>query len=295
MKTQNNEKKVYYNKLEFERICKLSRINPNAAVEQFKKYIEEYPEDYTAIPYYIFQLISTCEFVEADEKIKELEKEFKKGFIYKDDPKRSTLLAHDIKLCKLKLYLNAGLKKKAVEYYKQNCDEFSCLGKEIEFYIKKLNGELDLERRSPNSYEFRQIVSYDEKDFLDNLESFLSDYCDDEDKLKTKHFSPDFPVDDVLEEVKKKMDIENRICNGYIDNMFIFKYNHCGRDGSKPVDYFKVRTFCYSNDIIAMYPANGCDYLPYIDLNYLKEKEEPKSLVKRPSQIDKFRQRYNLK
>ena len=44
-----------------------------------------------------------------------------------------------------------------------------------------------------------------------------------------------------------------------------------------------------------MVPCDGCEKFPHDDLNYLKEKEEPKSLEKRPSQIDKFKQRYSLK
>lgn len=292
---QHEEKKLYYNRLEFDKIIKISKIDPKTAISLFKKYIEDYSYDYSSITYYIFELITICEFVEADDEIKELESRFKKGLLYKDDSKRSMLLEHDIKLCKLKLYLNAGLMKKAVELYSDNYNEFSCLNNKVKFYMKKLRGELDLNRRSPNSYEFRQIVKYDELDFKNNLKICQYNSNESDEEIKPKHFNHDFPLDDVIKEVKKKMSIDNRLCHGYVDNMYVFKYDHCGRDGNKSVDYFKVTTLCYSTDIIAMYPSSGCEFLPYVDLNYLKEKEESRSLIKRPSQIDKFRQRYYSK
>ena len=84
-----------------------------------------------------------------------------------------------------------------------------------------------------------------------------------------------------------------RICLGLYDDMYVFKYDSCGKDNYKIVNYFKVICFEGTSQIITMYPASDCEKLPYIDLNYMKTKEDtPK--IKVLTQREKFNTRYNL-
>ena len=83
---------------------------------------------------------------------------------------------------------------------------------------------------------------------------------------------------------------ENKLSWGFIEDTYIFKYDGCGRDNDRLVDYFKVVTFKNSKDIITMCPSCDCEEFSHVDLNYLNDKEEQK--VKKISQIDKFYKRY---
>ena len=60
------------------------------------------------------------------------------------------------------------------------------------------------------------------------------------------------------------------------------------------MNYFQVVTLHGTNNIITMYPATSCEYLSYIDLNYLK-KDKKNAKTKTRSQIEKFNARYNIK
>jgi hypothetical protein len=103
-----------------------------------------------------------------------------------------------------------------------------------------------------------------------------------------RRFKNDFPLEDVIKIVKENLREENKLCYGYIADTYVFKYDCCGRVDEKLQDYFKVSCYHDTNDILLMYPANKCEKLPYIDINYIKE--EPK--IKRLSQVEKFNRRY---
>ena len=90
------------------------------------------------------------------------------------------------------------------------------------------------------------------------------------------------------------MPSDKRLFAGTYDDTYIFKYDNCGRDNNKSVDFFRVVCFHDTNEIITLCPASECECLPYVDLNYLiRDNEIPK--VKRLSQTEKFKQRYNSK
>ena len=93
--------------------------------------------------------------------------------------------------------------------------------------------------------------------------------------------------------MKKYIPSDKKLYWGFYDNIYYFKYDGCGRDNTKLVNYIKVVCLDDTNNIITICPVVGSDNMPHIDLNYIKKEEPVKVKVK--SQIDKFNQRYNRK
>ena len=62
---------------------------------------------------------------------------------------------------------------------------------------------MHLKKRDINSYLFRQIVSYDENDFIDHIKKHTADSNCDKDDPNKNIFSTDFPVDKIIDEIKK--------------------------------------------------------------------------------------------
>ena len=66
-----------------------------------------------------------------------------------------------------------------------------------------MRGTVDLRRREPNSYMFRQIVEYKEEDFRDHIKKHLADYNENDRNISVAYFNSDFPIDKAIIEVKK--------------------------------------------------------------------------------------------
>ena len=139
-----------------------------------------------------------------------------------------------------------------------------------------------------------QIVEFHEEDFLEHIQKHTANYNMNLEHPNRAIFAPDFPLESVVQEIKKYIPSDKRLCYGFFVDTYVFRYDECGRYFHKIVDYFQV--ICFDdgqNHLITMYPAYNCENLPFIDLNYMKEKEKPK--VKTLSQIEKFNRRYYMK
>ena len=291
MRDCDTEKKLYFNKFEFNKIQELSKKDPLLAIELYKDYLIKYPSDYSARTYFASLLIAVGQFNKAEEVLNNLEAIICKNPSYAKDEKVD-ILKHNLKLSWLKLLLYSDRKKELLDYYYQNREEFDYLGGEVTFYFRKLAGKTSNCVREFNAYMFRQIIEYREEDFKDHIKKHLADFNENDRSISVSYFSCDFPVDQIIEEVKKYIPSDKKLCLGFIENTYVFKYDECGRDKNRLVDYFKVITFNNNCDFITMCPSQDCECLPFIDLNYLKEKEDKDVKVKRLSQIDKFNRRY---
>lgn len=287
-------KKTYYDKWQFEQAVNLSDNNPQEAKLRFENYLENYPKDYSARIYYSFVLSKLGYFNEAEEIINEAEFLFNNN----NDSRHRQINEKAFE----KLIIQSRLRslsyqenyKELYKYFKNHIEEIKemdfDLGRTL-FYCKKKLGKLDLNRREGNSYIFRQTVEYKESDFLEHIKKHMEEYNINIPNPNDCVFYKEFPLNKVLEEIKKNIPSEKRLFPGDYDNLYIFKYDRCGKIKEKPVNYIKVICFHDTTDIITMYPADDCENLPYTDLNYLNEEiTNPK--VKRLSQIDKFNQRY---
>lgn len=283
----------YYNNWEFQQLLSLTKTNPFEAKIRYEQYLEKYPDDYPAYPYYIALLIRLQQLEEAQKVLYYIEKEANENKRFNNISIKKEIFKDSLTFTKIKLL---SYQKKHDQVIKI-CEKHKRKLKDIDlnsiiFYCKKQLGMLDETRRDYHSYLFKQIVKYEESDFLEHIKEHQADYNQDKDQPNTNIFLPNFPINEVIEETKKYIPSNKGLFPGFFENVYIFRYDSCGKENNKLVNYFKVICFHDTKDYITMVPSSGCEYLPYEDLNYLV-KEEAKFTRKR--QIDKFNQKYGLK
>lgn len=282
--------KNHFNIWEFKQALELGEIDPISARVLYEEYLKKYPEDYSAYPYYCSNLITLGELELAEKVLEYVGKEYKKDNSFNKKEK----IEYNMFFSKIKLLSYQG---KYEELYRLCVNNITRVADKslnsVWFYSKKRTGRLNNEKRDVNSYLFSQIVRYEENDFYKHIEKHLSSYNENLEKPNSMIFEEKFPLKEVVEEIKKYIPSDKKLLLGFYDDIYYFKYDECGRVNNKLVNYFKVVCLHNSQDFITMYPVNGNDNLPHIDLNYIKKEEPPK--VKRLSEIDKFNQRYNIK
>ena len=293
-------KNSYYNEHEFRYILNSLDKNPLLTRKKIEEYLEKYPKDYLAYIYYAHILIVLGFFDEAETILDNLEniindKKFKNNIpkSLQDKNKfniistRLSLLAYQEKYIELQ------------QYYNENIHSIKQMDLELNplmFYCRKKLGLIDSERRDKHSYLFKQIVQYKESDFLEHIKKHLADYNQNVEEPNPCIFNFDFPITEILTEIKKYIPSDKRLCSNFYVNVYVFKYDGCGKVNGESVNYFKIVCFHNTNDIITVYPDVDCQALPYTDLNYMnKYYSSPKTLSlkhKGLSQIEKFNQRY---
>ena len=280
--------KKYYNIHEFKQAVSIIQKNPFLAKDLFEKYLQKYPRDYCAYPSYIYTLVMLDELDKASEVLEYVEnrcindihfqnksgslEEYKKRIIL---AKMRVLFRKEEYQLIYDLYLNSKILLEE-EYY------------QAIYYVKSQLGLLN-DDSGKQTYIYNQIVDYSEDEFKEHIKHHQFDYNVNQFFPNDLIFVYDFDVNMVIDEVKKYIPSKKRLCHGLFTDAYIFKYDRCGRDNNKIVDYFKVISFMDSDKLITMYPQHGCEQLPHVDLNYLAG-EKPK--VKTISQIDKFNRRY---
>lgn len=277
----------------FKEAISLIDKNPYEAVIRFENYIDEYPIDYAAYPFYISALIIIGKLKEASSLINKLDNMSLNKIDFAGKEKEYELFKLHLLESKIKLL---SYQKKYTQMYQLCQKNKKTLNNEslkhIVFYSEIKSGKLTKVTRNNHNYLFRQIINYQEKDFLEHLKSHLPNNKQNVSLTKTSIFSEDFPITKILEEIKKYIPSENTLYLNFYDNKYIFKYDNCGKVDNFITDYFIVTCFHDTSDIITMCPCLNTHRLPYIDLNYLTESiTQPKT--KRLSQIDKFNKRYN--
>lgn len=282
----------YFDAFEFQKVIDLMDIDPYLSLSMFEQYSNKFPEDYPAYLFYCSNLIIIGKLDEAEKVYNFFEKKYDNDYSL-----RRTEKAKDIEGCmvftKIKLL---SYQKKYEELYQFCGINKNILTKremnDVYFYSKKMTNRLDLNRRDENSYLFSQIVKYEEKDFLEHIKKHMQDEEGITQNDCSTIFGKDFPIDKVINEIKKYIPSNKKLHLGFYDNIYYFKYDSCGRVDNKIVDYFKVVCFDGTDNFITMCPVIINENLPYQDLNYLIN-EESFSKVKRISQIDKFNQKFS--
>lgn len=297
-------KRHYFNKHEFMQILSLVNTDPYEAENRFITYLELYPEDYTAYTFFASLLVTIRKFEEAEKILEEVEHLVinDRNFMRKKDLVDMYVLNYNYAKVKLLMYqekyvdvLDNYIQPKN-KYYdistfnidtlnnNQNFQFVGLIGLKL-FCYKKLN-KLHINNREKYSYLLRQIIEYNENEFLEHIKKHMNDY-----NVSNSSFVSNLNVLDIIDEVKKYIPSEKGLCLGFIDNIYNFKYDECGKVNNKMVDYFQVVCIANSQAFITMYPIDYGKYLPYIDLNYMK-KQDDLVKVKRKSQIERFNQRF---
>ena len=292
-----NHKKEYFNKVLCSKLVRLVPVDLLGAKTGFEQYLELYPKDYYAKVVYASVLITLHQFDLAEQIIEEVESGFSKDCHLIRNTQRQVENAKDVVFCKVRLLSYAGKIEelyKFVFFHKQKLVDLN-MYEFLLFYCRNKLGISDVKREDENSYLFRQIIEYREEDMVDHIKDHLAYYNPTMEKPDPNVFVPDFPISSVIEEVKKIIPNEKKLCCGIIDDIYVFKYDFCGRDNNRITNYFKVVCFHDTCNIITIFPIYGVEKLPYIDLNYLVCHEDVPAKTKVLSQRDKFNRRYGLK
>lgn len=286
-------KNVFYDRWLSKQAIDQIKNNPFLAKETFEQYLIIYPRDFSTYPYYISLLITIGEFDKAQEVLDYIEKEFDENSKFLSNNIKFKIFKNNIIYSKCKLYANL-----------QNFDNLYNLlisnPKIIErfelqdtlFYCKSKMGLIKETRDEINRYLYKQIIEYDINDFYDHIKKHLYDCSTEFSNESWDKFFEDFPLKEIINESKKYIPSNKCLYKGFYTSVYVFKFDNCGKVNNKTVDYFKIICLENNSNFITMYPADDCKYLPYIDLNYLKQENEPPK-IKRLSQIEKFNQKYN--
>lgn len=283
-------KSTRFDRWEFLNILSIVDTNPLEAKIRYEEYLKKYPKDYSAYSYYAAVLIMIGEFEAAEKIMDYVEQISKKDQNFNKDLKKIQNLTENFIFVKLKLLMYQEKYEDACKMIKNNQDIVNKYGlNHVDFYCWKKLG-LITNDINIHTYLFNQITNYDEEIFLEHIKKHMADYTAEVDEISVSIFKSQFPIKEIIEEVKKHLSSAKRTFPGFYDDVFYFKYDNCGRVNNKIVDYFKVVCFHNTKDFITIYPITECQNLQYTDLNYLVK--EDKTNTKRLSQIDKFNQRY---
>ena len=264
--------------------------------EEYEKYLSIYPKDYIANLSYCNALVTLGEIEEAKKVI-----EYVELFAYNDlgflkNKKNKEFLVKDLAFCKIKLLVHEERYQELYDFCIKNADELDSLNiTQVIYYCKKKMGYLEREFRENKPYLIRQIIRYNYNDFWCHIRKHRMEYVFDSDTAGLSVFNEGFPIELVIEEVRKHIANNPGLFVGFVDDKYTFRYDGCGRLNNKVVSYFTVITFHGTDDLITIYPISDKP-INYIDLNYVADMvKHDDNKIKRLSRTDKFNQRYMKK
>ena len=274
-------------------IEKYMEKDPYVAIELLDKYLEVYPDDYSSHEKLLSQLIKVGYYERAFEVLEYLESVVHDSKLKNiKDGKVQKIILQNIVFAKTRLYIHTGKYQEVYKYINDNVEFVNMNGLEniaaLLFFLKCRLGLNDQIREEQKSYLFRQIVEYNEEEFIEHAKRHLEGYETDEEIDAI--FYKDFPLEKVFEEVKKNYSIERRVSKGTINDEYYYRYDGCGTINGEICNYFKAVTLANDPEYITMCPILDYANYPCVDLNYLRE--DPKTKARKLSQIEKFNQRY---
>lgn len=285
-----------YNYLELYKIIDCISFAPEQSLLKLQQYLREYPNDYVAYVYYMGCLINVGKFDEADDILQFLEFNKKNYYDYSDRSDVDNMGKVEITFIinKIRLFMYLGMYDKAYSLCVDNFDDiYSKFNRiySVRFFLENKLGICERNRDHQVGYLYKQILEYREDDFLDHIKKHL--YNETGEELSSSVFNPQFPINDVINEVKGLIPSSDKLCMGFFDNQYIFKYDYCGKTNYKTVDYLKVSTFHDTKDIITIFPFKDGRLLNYYDLNYLNESIDNCKVRKR-DRVSSFNRRYGF-
>lgn len=256
--------------------------DPLLAKDKFEKYIKEYPQHYFAHVNYAKALVTLSEFDAAEDVLKNL------NTIYTSDKTfvNNETIQVDINLTLLRILCYKEMYKEFLDLF--NKQQASLMGKvpaAAVFYCQNKVKPMSFEQRDKEKlYLYKQIICYMKDDFNSHVKEHLSDYYSNPRQTDKSIFSPGFPLNRVIGELKKYIPSSKRLCTGYYTDTYVFKYDNCGFRYGEPVSYFKVICFHDTKHIITMYPSEDCQCLPSEDLSYIIKENKAYDFIARGKQ-----------
>ncbi len=278
----------YYDTWEFKQALAKLDVNPFDSVSKLEEYLKKYPRDYSMHAYYAYSLITIGELSRARKTLDYLEREAFKDFHFMKQKDKVEALRRNIIFNKIRFLSYIEKYDDLYNFYLNNKKRIKDMDiNDVVFYSCMKAGMLDPNKRKDHRYLFRQILEYKESDFLDHVQKHLADYNVNVEEPNKNVFSSKFPLDKVLEEMRKYFDSSKSLHTVFFEDSYVFKYDACGRADDRLVDYFKVVCFHNTKNIITMCPISNAANLPFIDLNYMVEEKAEKV-----SRIDRFNKRF---
>ena len=287
-------KRQYFNTMLINKIMNIKESNPKLAIKLFEEYLKEYKHDYYGYLFYIDELIAVGKINEAEDVFNMLNAMILNnnnfGNIYGDSIKNFYKHFNGIKI--RLLFLQERYKELLLFF--NSCDEERI---DEEMYLIKLTalkqlGKDNWKNKEKYSYLFKQAIDYSEEEFKEHIKKHFANYNDSGEICSC--FNSDFPIDDILIEVKKNIPSDKVFYFHNASDVYYFKYDNCGRYNRKVQNFFKVACFHGTNKIITMYPVDFGEDTDYVDLNYMNYNNEYYNNEKKETdRIAKFYKRYN--
>lgn len=280
--------KKYFNYEEKEKAIKLIEIDPYEAEYLLNRYLQKYPTDLAAKAHLIYVLIVLNKIELAELIIEELEKDFEEQKQTIRNKKYLQFLEYQLKMNRLRILARKRKYQEFLDYANQTSERINYSSWFLPLYkLGQISEQGDL------SYRCSQIVNYQESLFLEHAKRHRAINNRYVYKPNNSIFMSDFPLEEIIAEMKLYIPSEQRLCYGYFEDTYTFGYDECGISNGKVVDTFRVISIADDEfHPITMYPVDIPDTIPYIDLNYTKEE---KTKTKVLSQIDKFNRRWGQK
>ena len=286
----------YFDTWEFTRALDLINTNPVESKQLFEEYLKKHPVDYSAYTFYASCLINLGELAEAEKVLDDIEEKVDANALFQGLKDRYGHFIDTIVFTRIRLYSYKREYKKMHDFCTQNLAKLKELKiREVLFYVNAKLGTTEQffsVKREDHAYLYRQMLEYQEEDFKEHIKKHLADTNADLITPNQAVFTPNFPIDKILEEIKKYIPSDKCIGTGFFEHKYVFKFDECGRVDNKLTDYFKVVAFEGTQNFITIYPTVNYKYFPSVDLNYLKDQEEQPE-VKTKSRIDRFNERLN--
>ena len=289
--------KDHYNEYKYKKIKNIKDTNPVLAEQLFVGYLDEYPGDYFAKCSYIDQLVTLNKLKEAREKLNELSEIISKdGYFKYVEKEKMHSFRYKMQYTIIRLLMYEE------NYYEalRQIMEYKCkfLEGEVNFELAKIiclrkTGKLDQTKLDTITYVVHQFLNYSEEDLLNHIKCHFAEKSRKEEM--NSYFTYDFPIEEIVNEVRKYIPSEKAIFTGIEDSSYFFKYDSCGKYERKVENFFKVVCFYKTDKIITMYPVDYGEDLPYVDLNYMKQEEKYIDDRKTSNQLSKFYKRMDKK
>ena len=279
---------------------------------RFQEYIEKYPKDYTAYTHLAVILVMLRELDMAQDILELVSLLVLNNNSFRENAYLYNRYIGNYNFARIKLLCYQDKMQELYDEYivpNYQIDKFGMMDINmlrdnqqlssirlwaIRVYCLKKLGKLDVESRNASHYLLRQIIDYQESDFLYHIRKHQSAFNLDAAVTNPVVFSDDFPMPEVIDVIKDIIPNEKVVFSGFLEDLYTFRYDECGRVNGKITDFFQVVTIHGTNQLITIYPNSDCQCFPYTDLNYLN-KTQKQSKIKVRSQIDKFNARYQNK
>ncbi len=284
-------KTKYFDEEESAYVLKVVESNPEEAKKRMEDYLDKYPQDYYLKTYYVMLLTRLCLFKKAREVYDKIIRDTSNGNFHIQSTKRLDAFKFNLIMAQIKLLSAEEKYKELLTFIEINKDNIHAsdyhavnkyckckLGLMSKYIVEKLN----------LSYRYRQMWQYSEDAFFEHVKRHEADFMDEHERDTI--FASDFPIEEIVKEIKKKLPTYQKYFPGIFDDAYYFKFDNCGRVNNSPVNYFYVVCYHNTNHFITMYPIADARFLKPADLNYLRKVDDSKD--NRLSQIEKFNRRF---